>query len=381
MKNLVLIILLLGSKFSNAYLFASWDRELDYNKATHIFVVDKAAGAGNLFFTNVLFKAERLKQFFPDRQYVFLYTRDFYDHRDNERIAVHDLHIVEDVMEKVDKAEKLLRLLERFQKIASIDFSTHSTAWDIGYFILRANSPGVVELRDNFIEDQAYVVFHGCNTGYRFAWQMSELWKVPTFGALTGTDFQYQSTLGEWWFNNPGQYPEGTQWKWNRGLRWSQMRPQNAPYRGKWGSYEGGWLGFYKHFCRFEGSDNHCYKAMALNLLASGVSLQSPLKVGEEEYRRQAKEFLCPTRSVGSVKEECFAALNRAEITGERVYTPSPWNGNTAFCHKTHCEVDIVRRDGYLKVIATDNPEPTTMVDEYLAYLKGYKVLMAELEL
>ncbi|HWU43437.1 MAG TPA: hypothetical protein VN132_08365, partial [Bdellovibrio sp.] len=283
-------------------------------------------------------------------------------------------------------------------KIASIDVFSHSVAYygvilDGKFSRLDPKADGYQKLAGHFTED-AYGFLHGCNSGQFLAGIFSYQWGIPVAGSYTGTDFQFITDKGQF-FNEDSRMPKDakkvnvnkTTYQKNVGCYSGacvRLFPDNNVYHGYWGDFTGGGLGFYKWLCANNSiSDEKCFRSMARAVLTY-VSVK-PLKETSslEDYKDVVFDFLCP---IGK-RDECRAALEKSEVTGQRTY--DPYDGKTLQCNfkgckaKISCEhvpgIDLLKSGSCTVENLRESNKTTTLVDEYTAYIKGYKLLQQEI--
>jgi hypothetical protein len=250
-------------------------------------------------------------------------------------------------------------------------------------------TPGLNKLR---FTDDGYIVLHGCNTGFLQAPAWSRLIGVPVFGSLTATNFQRVYNDGHWWFDDANLIPDGVKKLKANSLSFeepvscgragcSRLKADYFTYNGFWGNFGGGGgLSFYKAFCNFDGAsaqerDTVCKSGMRqfMQVWPSETTLSATSTIAE--YKAVVKDFLCGTSKKGVIREECYANLALSEVTPDLAFdnfqgTPLQCE-NYGPCAVTYtCESTSTVHNCVLS--AAKNKAPTTMIDEYRAYLEAF---------
>ncbi len=375
--------------------------KIDAAAPTHIFVIGYSHGMGNQFFESALSRALKYRELYPNRQIVFFRNRETGGKDDLRQTALAGVQIVSEDQEKLT-GQALLAKLRKFTRIASLEISSHSST-HIGVGLegsdpvdrLYPGTPGIEKLQGHFAEN-GYVYLHGCNGGYVFGPYLSKLWGVPVAAALTSIDFQQLHSDNQWYTNNAGQYPASGGWNKTNAVSYEtplscadgkchRLKPDNHPYSGMWGQFEGGGLPFYKFFCNFAGAESECNKTMALSMLGFPSIVPASARSTEREFEIVLKDFFCPMdikgTQAGSRRQQCMDAIDQNLASGNEVY--SPFRGNSLECSLTGCNVEVKCKTGSdgLPVAGTcttrapDNKTPKTLMQEYKRYLDGFRQL------
>jgi len=367
---------------------------IDYAQPTHLFVVGYAGGMGNQFFASSVAKARRLQELYPSHQIVFIRSNEGSPGKFTKEVSSLGVKVLEDNSSSLT-GKALLSQLLKFQKIRSLDFYSHNGAQagvglepGFGDPRLGPTTPGIQTLKGHFTAD-AYATIHGCNGALFVAPAFSKLWQIPVSGAGSSTDFEQLHTNGNWYHNNPGQFPEGGWAKTNsksyvkaldcKSGTCIRMKPDNAPYSKNWAPGESGGLSFYKFFCA-PGVKN-CEKIMAQSLLTFPSSVALSLKPTQNEFKKVLLDFLCPNNLSGSAKKSCMDSITQKANSGLEIY--SPLKGNPLECSFSKCEFQAdctwdsqgfpIPQTCTLK--APKNANPKTWIREYKAYLAGFDQL------
>ncbi|MBP7843256.1 MAG: hypothetical protein KA116_00435 [Proteobacteria bacterium] len=387
MKKITLLaILALFIKDSNAYLVAKMGDEsaIDYNSKTQIMLVGYAGNLQNQFMESAYFRAKIYRKLYPSMQLVFIRPIEGSTSETQQKTELPGVKVLE-LNNTSLKGTRFVSWLKNFKFIKSLDFFGHSSpilgVGLQGYASderFSHNTKGVQSLAENFIKNESYVFIHGCNSGFAMAPAFADLWALPVLASYTGTDFQQWSTQDyQWYFNNPGEFPDPPQWKFCETAFCKRMKPQEAPYSGAWGQYDMG-LNFYKTSCSKKQSLSQCEALMAESLLAFPNEKTFLGVKNLNDFAQVAEDFICPINSESRVRIECVRALRRAAQGDSQVYTAFP--GKTAKCDAYKCEVKVVcdEKNGTMdpktcKTVGSENLAPTEYAQEYLRYLRGYK--------
>lgn len=348
-------------------LVATFDQigKIDLRKTTRILLVGDSSHLGELPLWSATTRARRYAQLYPNDQIVLFVTKDVSSpnvartgstvvtQEPFGNVALADL--------KRLSATKLVAALDRFPRIASIDFFGHSSPF--GALLeaegedrsLGAQIPANMGvLKDNFVrEANPYVTLNGCNGGAHVAPELSKILEVPVSGALTGTNFQVLMSDGRWYFNDPGFSPPGTtptpandrsfgaelQPSCSKGAC-VRMKPQDSPYRGVWANPETGFqygLGFYKFFCDFADAEA-CTKGMAQSLYAFASTKAIDPTSSDEDVKEVLADFFCSGTKDPTWFDGCKANLFAAAESGAPFSPMKSANDWSHECSFTSCE-------------------------------------------
>ncbi|MBX3233238.1 MAG: hypothetical protein KIT84_20815 [Labilithrix sp.] len=348
-------------------LVATFDRtgRIDLAKTTRVLLIGNSDHLGELPLFSATTKARRYTQLYPNDQIVLFVTKDA--KRDVARtgstlvtnepfgsgVRLADLQTL--------SATKLVKALDRFPRIASLEFFGHSSPFgallevDTEDRVLSASVPGnAAILADNFARDtNPFVTLNGCNGGAGVAQELSALWKVPVSAALTGSNFQELMSDGRWYFNDDGYSPAGTTKarantaSFGPGLTPTcsagacvRMKPQDSPYRGVWSREDTGFqygLGFYKFFCNFEG-DAACTRGMAESLYGFPSTRPIDRRSSDADVKEVLADFFCNGNGDASWFDECKRNLFAA-ASSNAPFSPMRWaNDYSHECSFTGCD-------------------------------------------
>lgn len=284
----------------------------------------------------------------------------------------------------------------KFSRIRSLEFWGHNSAHlgvqtdGLGYrFDFR--DPIMKEITPLF-DRGAFASIHGCNGGWIIAQQMSALWNIPFSAAFTETQFENLHSDGHFYVYAQSSAPNMSWATSNPDVKANdcanggclRMRPDDRRYIGKWGDFAGPFLNHYKFFCHLD--EKECEKRMALSLY--GFVAEKSLKQNStyEDFQRVAKEYLCPLSIDRAITNNCFKQLDlvaqgkadRTKFYEETTsYEADPKNAQLA-CSLKSCKAKIVCDDHTCKLSERVGKGSTTLSDEYIHLLRGFKFLQAE---
>jgi len=413
------------SEASEDELVATFDRtgKIDLAKTTRILLVGDSDDLGELPLYSATTRARRYAQLYPDQQIVLFVTKDVRDSRVAQTsatvvtqepfgsVALADLRRL--------SASKLVSALDRFRRIASIDFFGHSSPF--GALLeaegddrtLGAATPSnMAALKDNFARDtNPYVMFNGCNGAASVAPQLSKLWELPVSGALTGSNFQILMSDGRWYFNDEGFSPPGTRpmtkndKSFGPGLTPAcsagacvRMKPQDSPYRGVWAHPEHGFqygLGYYKFFCDYEDATNTCAKGMAESLYAFASVKPIDRRSSDADVKDVLADFFCTGSKDASWFDTCKAQLFASAASGAPFSPMRSANDYSHECDFKGCEQKLrcamkdgapqkrtcqwvsaaCRPDQPASSCRVKNTKKQTTAKELAKYLEGHRLL------
>ena len=184
----ILMVLICTLSTTHAYIITKTGTNSDRK---HIFVIGRAGELGDLFLRSVQTKMLRYKDLYPNDQLIMIGVAEL--HRKRSFIQNNFKMTIVKSDRKRLTAKRLVKILQGYQNIKSIDFFSHSGA---AYGIsLEKNEPLKYSQSENMaalkkvISPDTYIVFNGCNSGFLQAPMFSEILGIPVFGSLTSTDF------------------------------------------------------------------------------------------------------------------------------------------------------------------------------------------------
>lgn len=385
MKSLLVAMSVFMMSQAHAYIFAKiGNTPLEKRQRTHVIVAGEANEARLLFQQAAVTKGFKYMEMNPSEQVIFVFQHEEELAANEAWLRARNVQILKSGSEDLD-IKTFIKIADDVKSIATLDIFSHS-AISYGSKLsensrLRASDKSLEKLKSNFTSD-AFIVVHGCNSGFDEAVRFSYVFGVPAFGSLTSTDFQEKLTDGKWYYNNPQDKPAGMKVdpKCTNGLC-IRLKPINNVYAGHWGSYSGGGLPFYKAFC-YNVQPQKCLAAMArftMNFVSSyKLSKNSTL----EEYKAVVQDMLCPITPTGTLRADCVAKLNEVPLAtaiSKTLRTYSPYRGKQLQCSLNGCEFRFECKNGvnngHCDLVNTAKDTPTTFVDEYMNYMGAYRYI------
>lgn len=328
-------------------LVATFDKtgKIDVAKTTHIVLVGDSDELGELPLYAASTRARRYAQLHPNDQVVLFVTKDV----SSATVARTSATVVKqepfgNAVALADLSRltgpKLVAALDRFSRIASIDFFGHSSPF--GALLESSGDDRVLApalplnmgtLKDNFARDtNPYVTLNGCNGAAHVAPELSRLWELPVSGALTGSNFQELMSDGRWYFNDDGFSPPGTTKAVKNDKSFGatsapscgagacvRMKPQDSPYRGVWASPDTGFqygLGYYKFFCDYADPQATCARGMAQSLYAFPSIKPIDRAASDADVKDVLADFFCSGSKDPAWFDICKAGLFAAAASG-----------------------------------------------------------------
>lgn len=376
--RLLIAMIIVQASFSTAHSYFIGSTELNINphKRTHVFVVGRGDELGELLQKAAISKALYTKQVFPQDQILLIGVEEY--NRDEQLAAIKrkGFSNIEFVPASLNQ-DRLFSKLELFQNIASLHFFTHSAV----KFGMRLDSiEDRLEPSDDWtrikksLTPDAFIFLNGCNTGFILAPAVSKQLGVPTFGSMTATNIDRKASDGKF-YEVEAILPIGVRFACDREPCY-RMSPDNAPYSGHWGKFNGGGLGFFKMFCHLADQEQ-CLKTLSLTLATHiGVtSLGSPKNFAEAKnnYQNVVLERLCPSYGSEKTKNEC----SRQILNLNKNY--NPFLGSPLQCSMTNCDFELTCRafDDKCDLI---NPytRSSTLINEYQMYMTAFDLLFKD---
>ncbi len=370
-----------------ANIYKESRQNFDSSRPTHLLVATPGDELASLPFETALSQARYIKNIYPDDQVVVISEFDLKNQKINQ-FSISNLETVY-YTRHADKGYQFLSTLSLinfallFPKIKSFHIFGHS---NIPYGAKMSNgfrfgwNPGefsyIERLGPNFTPD-AYAILHGCNSGWDLALRLSKIWKIPVAGSFTGTIFQKLGTDGNF-------YPID-----KKGISFStkatslRQVPQNSVYHGHYGSYFSPSLNFFKFYCA-AADENRCFIGMAKSMMTT-VNAYAPRegKSTQENFKLMVADMLCASTE-GNSRNECVKTLihygTNPKLTkrnyffmnnklGQLDVNFSGHNGSV-FCNKYNSESELM-----CEITAPTDLNSDTLIREYEAYLKGFKLL------
>jgi hypothetical protein len=383
LKIISLLLLSLIAFESQAYVITTYKTTTMKNDLpTRIIVAGGGDDLGTMFQQVAIARAHKFLEQSAEYQIVFISALEK-GINNKEFLKQSGFNILDEKKSTFD-GEALINVLVKFNKIASIDIFSHSSAQyglhlDSKIHRLTTNTKGLENLKGHFLKD-AYAQLHGCNSGFTLAPFLANIWEIPVAGSLTSTNFQRLHSDGNYYLTEEGFSPN-SDWaaksKCDGGVC-LRLKPDNHPYVGFWGDYGDGGLPFYKFFCP-KNTTEVCNRVMAKSLLNfSGLhSITSASSLSE--YKKVVIDFLCPISAKSDLRNECAENLETSLVTGDETY--NPFSRTLIECNFESCQAEIIcksvifigpKKPGTCNLINHFEGKPTTLVREYKAYLNGF---------
>lgn len=400
---------------------------IDLNKRSRIILVGDSDELGTLPLFAATGRARRYREIYPNDQIVLFTTEDVKD----AQVGAVGASILREGgfgadgpkysdLRRLDSV-RLVKALDRFTKIASIDFFGHSSPFgllleaDGANRTLAAGVPSNASvLADNFDRSaNPYVTLNGCNGGATTAGPLSKQWKVPVSGALTGSIFQTLLDDGKFYVFEKNSYPAGLKAATSNDVSFAssqrcstgnciRMKPQDSPYYGVWSRQDTGFqygLNHYKFFCAFDESSEACSKGMAQSLYAFETDVPVDQNSTDDQIKEALADFMCTRSSDPSWFESCRANLFNA-VEQDLPFSPMrSANDYTLECsfsgceQKFRCQYDAAGApikktcvwvsaacgsSQAANACRTKNTKKSTTVTEFKRYLEGHHLLRGE---
>ena len=407
-------------------LVATFDKigKIDLAKTSHILLVGDSSHLGELPLYAATTRARRYAQLYPNDQIVLFVTKDVRQStvaQTGSKVVTQEPFGNSIALADLSRltGAKLIAAMDRFPRIASIDFFGHSSPFGALLEaegtdrVLAASMPtNISVLKDNFARDAVpYVTLNGCNGAAHVAPELSKLWEVPVSAALTGSNFQELMSDGRWYFNDEGFSPPDTRKVAKNDKSFGptstpscsagacvRMKPQDSPYRGVWANPNTGFqyaLGYYKFFCDYADPQSTCAKGMAASLYAFASTKPIDKRASDADLKEVLADFFCNGSKDPTWFDTCRTGLFAAAAAG----TPfSPMKSANDYSHecdfktcqqKLRCtEVNGVPQKKTCVWVsptcaATANPDSCrpknitkqTTNKEFARYLEGHKLL------
>ena len=407
---------------SEDHLVATFDRvgQIDVSKRSRILLVGDSDELGELPLYSATTKARRLAQLYPTDQIVLFVTKDV---RDSTVTGTGTTIVKQNPFGNVALADlrtltstKLIAALDRFTKIASLEFFGHSSPFgpllenDTADRVL--DPSGLSVLKDNFDRStNPYVTLNGCNGGNSVAGQLSKMWELPVTGALTASNFEVLMSDGRWYPNDVGFFPPNLTRATKNDKSYgaaltpscstgacTRMKPQDSPYWGVWSDQDTGFqfgLNYYKAFCDYPDAGGTCAKGLATMLYAFPSTRTIDKNSSDADFAEVLADFLCDTSKDAAWFDQCKTNLFAAAASGTAFSPMKNGNDYSLECDFAKCQqkfrcktvngvpqkktcawVDASCRDDQrLSSCKSKNPTKQTTNHEVAKYLEGHRAL------
>lgn len=342
------------------------EKTFDANLPTHIIVAGYGNTLKNLFQQSAAARARKLNELYPKDQILLVTYNEIETELQRQKLLRWNFKVIKESSDDFD-VYSLADELKPIQKIASLDIFSHSSV-DAGALLgddyMVPYDRKLKFLKDRFLPG-AFAVFFGCNSGYELAPYFSKLWNIPVFGSLTSTHFDYLHSSGQFYMLDDALKPPAP---WSTINRVSykvpascalgaclRMTPDNRPYDGHWGKYDNG-LPFYKIFCVNQAEKN-CYPGIVKGVISQITTLPIGDRPSFQDYKKAAREQLCPASNKSPLEQNCAEALIASETSSFSTY--SPFLGSMIQCDLNGCDYE--------------KNDPAAFVREYQLILRAYQ--------
>ena len=277
--------------------------------------------------------------------------------------------------------------IKKFKKIRSLEFFGHNspslgTQTDGLGFRFDARQPNVAALAPLF-DVGAYSIFHGCNSGWLMAQDLSKTWKIAVAGSFTGTRFERLHSNGHFYVYIDAKAPNASWATKNEDLNLScetgacmRMRPAYSHYDGKWGDFDGPLLNYYKFFCQLD--EKECEKRMASSLYGYLAEHSLTSNSSLRDFREVAKEYLCPVYADRKITTDCLNQLDKIERGQGNPELSYVVGAPQLQCTLKSCTGQMTCDDHKCKVNGRIAKGSKTLAEEYLHLMSGFEHLQRE---
>lgn len=387
---------------ASAYVTATYGNSgTDANKRTHILVVARGKDLATQLQETAAAKAKKIQELYPSDQIIMVGVNETKKKENLDLLRQYGFtNVVENKRVKLD-VDQLLKEMGRYNKIASVNVYSHSTAY-YGVMLegsLKRMDPkddGYEKLRGKFTSD-AYGFLHGCNSGQLLAPVLSRAWNIPVAGSFTSTGFQRSfENQTELYFDDARKPEQGVLAAANVNSYETakacdtgacvRLQPDNFGYTGYWGDFKGGGLGFFKFFC-VNNDQATCDKAMARSVFTTLSSKSLKANASYEDYLNNVYDIVCPISAYRPLRPNCIEGLNKAIAEGT---TYDSYEGKSLQCDFKGCKAKFkcqrIKRFDLLKeksceiINLRESTKTTTQVEEFKAYLRGYELIKGQLQ-
>ncbi|MCC6137884.1 MAG: hypothetical protein IT287_04580 [Bdellovibrionaceae bacterium] len=362
---------------------------LKYNEPTRILIPGRGTDLALLPQMTALSRAAVYLRSFPKDQIIMISVIENDYNEDILKAAGWKLIVNNDV---ILETKTVLAEVTKFSAIQSFEMFAHSGP--IRGFQMDGDShvairfdprePEVAQLRSHFAPG-AYAILSGCNSGWSMAQNLAKQWNIAVAGTFTESQFEL--------LHSNGQYYVGAS-KFAPNSRWAdenptlgtacglggctRMRPNNRSYVGWWGNFDGPLIGHFKFFCPL--SVKECEKRMAYSLY--GFLAEKPLQADSnlDDFRAVAMEYLCPVSKNRKTTNECYKKLALLETDkGDKKIFFTEGNEQLS-CDLRGCKAKIEcdLPNHHCLVTERVSQNSTTLADEYLHLINGFKAIVAE---
>lgn len=341
--------LFLSTQQASAFLVATEPAQLRAGVPTDVFVVGAGIEQGEQFLKSAILGANISHDRFPERQRLVIAVSN--GSLSYETSLLEQIGLTVQAADKKDLgSSQLVKTLANLGvKARSLQFYGHSNT-SHGFLLqsrskrLDYNDSDLAKL-GQFLDSKAFVVFHSCNTAWLLAPTAAKLWNRPVFGSFAGSNFQNLMTDNNWYFNDPGLYPERLD---NRSStsalakfpvncregRCVRLKPVNMTYHNRQvGFFEKG-LGFYKVFAPDNAKALIPQALVHFTMLYPTATAMTP-KSSKEEFVKALADWMCPSDVSRNKSAACLSAIRTEEFRSNP--TLSFFGGRAISCDNIRC--------------------------------------------
>lgn len=387
MKSLMSLIVLFLSVASTAqayFVAIPAGQTVDAHKRVRILVSGRGTDLSEEPQKSALTRIQLYKRNFPDEQVVLV---SVFENETNEaRLASKGWKFIVKNDQKLDTTSASKEIL-KYNRIRSLEFFGHNspslgTQADGLGFRYDFREPIVKSIAGHF-DINAYAAIYGCNSGWISAQELAKKWHIAVAGSFTGTRFERLHSDGHFYVEQEDRYPNNKWAQVNTDLNVPcsdggclRMRPSFSHYAGKWGDFQGPLLSHYKYFCDLDPRD--CEKSMAHSLY--GYVAEKSLRTDSSfaEFSQVAKEWLCPVYVNREKVESCLNELGEIEAGRGNMLISYVVGDAQLTCNLQSCQAVMTCDDHTCKVSGRPTKGATTLAQEYLHLLNGFRALQAD---
>jgi hypothetical protein len=357
---------------------------INYNKSVRILFSGRGTDLGEQPQLSALGRAQLYKRNFPQDQIVLI---SVLENATNEASLLRKgWTFVTSNNLKLETQSGSKELL-KFNNIRSLEFFGHNspslgTQADGLGFRYDFRDPIVASLASHFAPG-AYAIIHGCNSGWLNAQSLSNKWNIVVGGSFTGTRFERLHSDGHFYVDEENRAPNQDWATFNPDLNVKcseggclRMRPMFSHYAGKWGNFQGPLVSHYKFFCQLNERD--CEKSMAESLYGFLAERSLNRNSSFAEFSQVAKEWLCPIYKVRKTVDECYKELDEIEAGRGNMLISYVVNDAQLTCTLKSCQAVMTCDDHTCQVTNRSSKNSSTLAQEYLHLLNGFRALQAD---
>lgn len=374
------------SPISEAYFIAVPNAEaIDYGKTTRILLSGRGTDLGTQPQLTALGRALLYQRNFPEHQIVLISVFE------NPRNEANLIRAGWTIVKKNDvnlETRAAVAEIRKFKRIRSFELFGHNSP-SIG---TQTDGPGmrfdpsdpIVDQLAPLFDAESYVIFHGCNSGWIIAQNLSKRWKTAVAGSMTGTRFEHLHSDGHFYVfdNKKAPSPDWARRNDDIGVNTCagggciRMKPAYAAYMGKWGDFSGPLLNHYKFFCQLD--EAICEKRMAQAMFGFLAERSLTRQATAHEFADVVKQYLCPVYKDRVITENCLNELDKIERGQGNPQIHYVFGAPQLACDLRSCTGKMTCVDHTCTISGRVSKGSTTLTQEYLHFLKGFELLKAD---